>query len=158
MKGDALDPKTWGAFDLLQERYCNMINISAVVMDSLAVAYSLVGMGLADFSSPSAVQTWLCGAEVMALACGALNGILLALGLCLGGKVDTLGDDTSDTGPNGGATTLTVGDGSAVLQTGADKKAPSLSLIDATVAPASPFVRTPVKQITLAAAPPAPAP
>jgi hypothetical protein len=146
----------YASFDSMQNRWCTVVNVGTAVVDLLALGYSVWGAGASTAGSPSDVQAFLAAAEPMAIVCTALNGLLAVAAFALGIIVDNFVADTKRPQPpnphNAGATSFTVLDGNAKLQTGDDDAAPSLNLIDVTVGAAPPYTRTPVKQITLAAA------
>jgi hypothetical protein len=121
-------------FDEAQETYCRLVNAAAIVTDLIGIAYAAAGLGIARHQSPQNVQTWLGAAAPVAVTCMGLNGILTVLGLVLGHWMDT---QTASTAANAGATSLELGEGTAVLKTKAvmapatKTAAPMLSL-DAT--------------------------
>jgi hypothetical protein len=102
-------------FDNMQKKFCAVVNVAAVVVDALALAYATAGLIEADNKSPAQVQAWLKAAEPVAILCTALDGILAVAGVVLGYIVDHKTDDNN--ADNIGATAIKVNDGSIELTT-----------------------------------------
>ncbi len=114
------------AFDAMQETWCKLVNKAALASNVVAALYAVSGASIALDGSPAAVQTWLKGAEPIAIICTTINAILGAMGLVLGYMVD---QQAGSVATQVGATTFDLGAGRAVLKTKASIAANSAPIL-----------------------------